>query len=62
MPDQPGWFDPDAMVWVTPGPNGGLHMEPVLDEWLDHDEGVRVIKTARGYIYDPIRKGVYKRN
>jgi hypothetical protein len=34
----------------------------ILDQWLDHDEGVRVIQTARGFYYEPIRKRGCKRD
>jgi hypothetical protein len=28
--------------------------EKIIDEWIDHDEGVRVIQTASGHRYEPL--------
>ena len=30
--------------------------EEILDEWIDHDEGVRVIQTRTGFRYEPLSR------
>jgi hypothetical protein len=48
--DLDDWLD-DRIARDVP-----LHETEILDEWLDHDEGVRVIKTRFGFRYEPISK------